>query len=194
MKVLQGIFIGILAIVLSLAAHLTASAFRWAQELPDLSELDAYEYSSISQVFARDGELIGEILPLGQDGALTDRIPVRLDEVSPAALAAIIAYEDSQFFNHYGFDISGLTAAVYELALADGGRGGSTITTQVIKNSLLSDLASDRSIERKAKELMLAVQLERRLTKAEILQRYMNLVYWGSNLYGVRQADRKSVV
>lgn len=190
MKIIQGIFIGILALILSFAAHLTASAFRWSQELPDLSELDAYEYSSISQVFARDGELIGEILPLGQDGALTDRIPVRLDEVSPAVISAIIAYEDSDFFDHYGFDISGLMAAVYELALGDGGRGGSTITTQVIKNSLLTDIASDRSLERKAKELMLAVKLERRLTKAEILQRYINLAYWGSNLYGIRQAAR----
>ena len=69
-----------------------------------------------------------------------------------------------------------------------GGRGGSTLTTQVVKNTLLTDIAGDRSLERKVKEMMLAVELERRLTKTEILQQYLNVVYWGKNFYGVHAA------
>ncbi len=192
MKVVQGLFLLILAAVLSVAAFLTSSAFKWADELPVLDELDALEFTATSQIFARDGEtLIGEILPVvGEDRASTNRIPVSLDEVSPAALAAIVASEDDQFFEHFGFDIPGLAKATYLEFLGDGGRGGSTITTQVIKNTVLSNIADERSIERKAKELMLAIKLERRLTKPEILQRYINVVYWGGNIYGVRAAAR----
>lgn len=190
MKALQGLFLLVLAVVLSVASLLATSAFKWAEELPDLGELDVYEFSATSQIFARDGTtLIGEIVPvLGEDKASTNRIPVSLDEISPAALAAIIASEDDQFFNHYGFDIPALVKATYEEFLGSGGRGGSTITTQVVKNTVLSDIADERSLERKFKELMLATELERRLTKAEILQRYVNVVFWGGNLYGIRAA------
>ena len=76
------------------------------------------------------------------------------------------------------------------MVTGEGGRGGSTITTQVIKNTLLSDIANEQSVERKAKEVMLAVELERRLTKPEILQRYINVAYWGGNLYGIRAASK----
>jgi penicillin-binding protein 1A len=188
-KILQGLLLLLLTGVLSIASLLTASAFKWANELPDLSSLDTYEFTATSQVFARDGTLIGEILPsLGNDGATTNRIPVNLDQVSPAALQAIIAYEDDQFFKHYGFDLPGIAKAFYEQFFGSEGRGGSTITTQVIKNVVLKDQANERSLERKAKEIMLAIELERRLTKPEILQRYINVIYWGGNVWGIRAA------
>lgn len=192
MRVLQGLFLLLLTAVLSLVALLTASAFKWANELPDLGELDALDFTATSQIFARDGTtLIGEIVPVvGEDREGTNRIPVGLDEVSPAALEAIIAYEDDQFFRHYGFDIPGLLRATYEEFFGDSGRGGSTITTQVIKNTVLQNLKSQRSLERKAKEVMLAIELERRLTKPEILQRYINVIFWGGNVYGLRAAAR----
>jgi penicillin-binding protein 1A len=140
-------------------------------------------------VFARDGTQIGQIVPVfGEDRESTNRIPVSLDEISPAALQAIVAYEDADFFRHYGFDPLGVARAFYEEFFGDADRGGSTITTQVVKNTVLFDLRSDRSLERKAKELMLAVELERRLTKTEILQRYVNVVFWGGNVYGIRAA------
>ena len=191
MKVLQGFFLGLLAVVLSIAALLTASAFKWAQELPDLSELDAYNYTATTQIFGRNGEFIGELVPVaGADKASTNRIPVALEGVSPAALAAIVASEDDQFFRHYGFDTPALLKATYLEFLGGGGRGGSGITFQVVKNTVLSDIQEDRTLERKFKELMLSVELERRLTKEEILQRYINVVYWGGNVYGIRQAAK----
>lgn len=189
MKVIRGIFLALLTGLLSVVALLGASAFKWAGELPDLSSLDVLGYSSTSRVYARDGTLIGEILPAtGEGRELTNRIPVNLDEVSPAALMAIVSYEDDEFFEHYGFDLPALLVATYAEFLGDADRGGSTITTQVIKNTLLSDVRTDRSLERKAKELFLAIELERRLTKAEILQRYINVVFWGGNVYGIRSA------
>ncbi len=189
LKIVQGLFLAVLTVALSVGALLSASAFKWAGELPSIEGLDAFEFTTTSQIFARDGSQIGEILPyIGSDRATTNRIPVSLDEVSPAFLQAVVAYEDSEFFDHYGFDIPGLLRATYEEFLGSQERGGSTITTQVVKNELLTDIRSERSLERKAKELMLAVKLERRLTKAEILQRYINVVFWGGNVYGIHAA------
>jgi penicillin-binding protein 1A len=188
-RLLQGAFLVVLTAVFCVGALLGASALKWAQELPSLDLLDAYEFTSTSQVFARDGTQIGQIVPVtGEDRESTNRIPVTLDEISPAALQAIIAYEDADFFRHYGFDPLGVARAFYEEFFGDADRGGSTITTQVVKNTVLFGLRSERSLERKAKELMLAVELERRLTKAEILQRYVNVVFWGGNVYGIRAA------
>jgi penicillin-binding protein 1A len=196
LKVLQGLFLVLLTLALSVAALLTASAFKWANDIQtdtalDLSKLDTdtSEFAATSQVFDRNGTRIGEILPyFGEGRETTNRIPVTLDQVSPAALQAIIAYEDSEFFSHYGFDLPALARAFYEQFFGSQGRGGSTITTQVIKNELLQEQASDRSLERKVKEIMLAVELERRLTKPEILQRYINVFYWGGNVYGIQAA------
>ena len=190
-KVLQGIFLVILTVVLSVAALLTASAFKWAEELPPVSEVEGLKFTATSQIFSANGTPIGEILPyIGEDRELTNRVNVSLDEVSPAVLWAVVASEDDQFFEHYGFDIPGIAKATYLEFLGDGGRGGSTITTQVIKNTLLRGISDERSLERKAKEIMLATELERRLTKPEILQRYLNVVYWGGNLYGVHAAAK----
>ena len=188
-KILQTLFLIILVPVLSVAAFLVAASFKWANELPDLSELDSLDVTVTSQIFSREGQQIGEILPvIGENRETTNRIPVSLDEVSPAVLESFVAYEDDQFFNHYGFDLPGIIKGVLSEALDTTGRGGSTITTQVVKNTLLSDIASEHSVERKVKEVMLAVELERRLTKLEILQRYINVVFWGGQVYGIRSA------
>lgn len=188
-KLLQGVVLVLMTGVLSLVALFGASALKWASELPTLEGLDALEFTATSQVFARDGTQIGQLVPvIGEDRASTNRIPVSLDEISPAALQAIIAYEDAQFFRHFGFNPLSVARAFYEEFFGAAERGGSTITTQVVKNTVLFDLRSDRSMERKAKELMLAVELERRLTKPEILYQYVNVAFWGGNVYGIRAA------
>ncbi len=189
-KLVQGLFLLLLTAALSFLALLTSSALKWSSELPSLDGLDALEYTSTSIVYASDGVTrIGQIVPAeGESRVSTNRIPVSLDEVSPAALAAIVAYEDDQYFSHYGMDLLAVMRAAYEEFFGSAQRGGSTITTQVIKNTLLFDIRSERSLERKFKEIMLALELERRLTKSEILQRYINVVFWGGNVYGIRAA------
>lgn len=189
-KVLQALFLLVATAGLSLLALLTASTLKWANELPSLDGLDALEFTSTSIVYAADGATrIGLIVPAeGESRVSTNRIPVSLDEVSPAALQAIVAYEDDQFYEHYGLDLAAFLRATYEEFFGDAQRGGSTITTQVIKNTLLQDIRSERSLERKFKEIMLAIELERRLTKSEVLQRYVNVIFWGGNVYGIRAA------
>lgn len=189
-KLVQGLFLLLLAGVLSVGSLLASSGLKWSQELPSLEKLDALEFSATSEVYARDGETrIGIIVPaVGEGRESTNRFPVSLDQVSPAALQAIVAYEDDQFYRHYGMDVTAFLRAVYEEFLGDASRGGSTITTQVIKNTLLEDIRTERSLERKIKEIMLALEVERRLTKPEILQRYVNMVFWGGNVYGIRSA------
>lgn len=188
LKALQGLVIIIATLALSVIAFFTASAFKWANELPDLSVLDSLDITAISQVYSRDGRQFGQILPIIGEDETTYRIPVGLEEVSPAVLQAFVAYEDDQYFKHYGIDLPGIAKAVYQELFGAADRGGSSITTQVVKNTLLRDIASERSLERKVKEWMLAIELERRLTKAEILQRYINVVFWGGQIYGLRAA------
>ncbi len=188
-KVFQGFFLLFLTAVLSVAALLGASAFKWATELPPVSEIEKLEYTATSQLFDVSGQVIGTILPTdAASGATTSREVVTLQKVAPPVLWAIISSEDDGFFQHYGFDTLALLRATYEEFLGGGGRGGSTLTIQVVKNTLLADIKDERSLERKFKEMMLAVELERRLTKAEILQQYLNVVYWGKNFYGVYAA------
>lgn len=188
-KVFRGFFLLFLTAALSVAALLGASAFKWASELPPVSEIEKLEYTATSQLFDVNDQVIGEILPSTEaSGATTNRTVVTLGEVAPPVLWAIISSEDDGFFQHYGFDTLALLRATYEEFLGGGGRGGSTLTTQVVKNTLLTKLADERSLERKFKEMMLAIELERRLTKAEILQQYLNVVYWGKNFYGIYTA------
>lgn len=189
MRLLQGIFLLFLTVLLSVVALLGASAFKWAGELPPVAEIEKLEYTATSQFFDASGRVIGEILPVaGAGGATTNRTVVTLDKVAPPVQWAIVASEDDQFFQHYGVDLLALLRATYEEFLGGGGRGGSTLTSQVVKNTLLTEIAAERSLERKFKEIMLGLELERRLTKAEILQQYLNVVYWGKNFYGIHAA------
>jgi penicillin-binding protein 1A len=169
-KVLQGTFLVLLTALLSVGSLFGASALRWANELPSLDHArHARVQRDLAGARARRHPDRPDRAGVRRGPRVANRIPVSLDEISPAALQAIVAYEDADFFRHYGFDPLGVARAFYEEFFGDADRGGSTITTQVVKNTVLFDLRSDRSLERKAKELMLAVELERRLTKPEIL-------------------------
>ncbi len=190
-KIVQGLSLLALTAVLSLAALLGSSALHWAQNLPSLAPVEALQYTSNSTVFARDGTRIGTLVPaIGKSKEPINRVPVTLSQVSPAALEALVASEDDHFFREYGFSPSGITKAVYQELIGRSRRGGSTITTELVKNTVLRDIADERSLNRKVKEFLLAVELEQRLTKREILQRYVNVVFWGGNVYGIREASQ----
>lgn len=115
------------------------------------------------------------------------RIEVPLDAISPYLVKAVIAVEDRRFFDHDGFDpirIAG--SAVADLRAGEAAQGGSTITQQLARQSV----GRRKTLRRKLKELMFAVQLERYFTKAEILELYLNKVYFGDGLYGAEAASR----
>ena len=117
-----------------------------------------------------------------------DRVNVPLDEVPEVLVQAVLAAEDRDYYGHGGIDPVGITRALYNDLRGRGvQQGGSTITQQYVKNVYLT---SERSITRKVKEAVLAVKLERELEKDEILERYLNTIYFGRGAYGVGAASR----
>ena len=112
---------------------------------------------------------------------------IKLKSVSPEALWAIVISEDWAFYNHPGIDLNQLEVAVEESIEAQKlVRGASTITQQVVKNALLD---SERSLIRKATEILLALIVERELSKNQILEHYINLIELGPDLYGIQNAS-----
>ena len=167
---------------------------QWTRELPDYRELDNLTRSlgAETRVYARDNTPLGNLIPRIGDQAVSRTI-VRLDEVSPFMVGALISNEDRRFFQHYGLDPIGLGRQVLRLAQGEEVQGGSTLTNQLIKNTLLYDeYQQKRSPDRKVKEWILSAQVERSFTKSEILQDYLNAIYWGDGgpveLYGVYAA------
>ena len=159
----------------------------WTSGLPSLEALESLRLTSTTTVYARDGTPIAQ-LASEEDGMSINRMLVKLSDVSPAAVAAIVASEDRRFFRHYGVDWFRIAGAFWQ-TLRGNLQGGSSISVQVIKNTLLRDLSGVRSIERKFKEIPLAIELERRFTKEEILEMYLNVSFWGGNLWGIRAAS-----
>jgi penicillin-binding protein 1A len=116
-----------------------------------------------------------------------NRVSVRLGEVSPHLVAAVLAGEDRDFFRHPGVDAGAIARATLADLRGKPLQGGSTITQQYVKDTYVGD---ERSLARKLKEAVLAVKLERKLDKREILERYLNTVYFGRGAYGVQAAAR----
>jgi len=113
---------------------------------------------------------------------------VVLDDIPLSLRRAVIAVEDSHFYDHSGFDITGIArATVVNIEAGEIEEGGSTITQQLVKNLFLSQ---EQSFTRKAEELLLAVDMERNFTKDEILELYLNTIYFGSNFYGIYDAAK----
>jgi penicillin-binding protein 1A len=151
--------------------------------LPELEELRQLRQPERTQVYDRQGRVI-EVLKDEQD-----RIVVPLSKISPTLQQAVIAAEDARFYEHKGVDDRGIVrAAVTNLLSGEVSQGGSTITQQLVRNSY-PDL-KDISIVRKIKEAALAAQLEGKLSKDEILHRYLNRVYFGAGYYGVEAASK----
>lgn len=115
------------------------------------------------------------------------RVPVDLEQVSPIVVKSLIAAEDRDFRSHDGVDPRGLARAAFNNLRGRATQGGSTITQQLVKNMYLSP---ERSYGRKVKEAVLAIKLERTMSKDEILERYLNTVYFGRGAYGIEAASR----
>lgn len=148
--------------------------------LPDVNNIQSLVAAQSSVILDRDGEILYTIH--GDE----NRTIVPYDQISPYVSKASMSIEDDQFYNHIGIDIAAiLKAACSELYICSGSRGGSTITQQFVKNAFLS---SERTYTRKAKEIILALQLESNFTKDEIMEMYLNRIPYGSNIFGVEVA------
>ncbi|MGE5271975.1 MAG: transglycosylase domain-containing protein, partial [Thiohalocapsa sp.] len=154
----------------------------FALTLPDTSQLAVAERRPSVTILAADGSLVANF------GDLFGR-SLRLNEMSPLLPKAVIATEDRRFYSHFGIDPVGmLRAAVSDLRAGHIVQGGSTITQQLAK---ILFLTPERSLGRKIRETLLALWLERRFTKDEILEIYLNRVYLGAGTYGVDAAAHR---
>jgi penicillin-binding protein 1A len=168
--------------VVATAGGITAVAFNI--ELPPEEALLQTSFVCAADV----AEDCGPDNAIATFSAEEDRINVTLDDVPEVLTAAVLATEDRDFYEHGGVDPVGISRALYNDVRGRGVRqGGSTITQQYVKNVYLT---SERSIVRKVKEAVLAVKLERELEKDEILERYLNTIYFGRGAYGVGAATR----
>lgn len=156
-----------------------AISFR---NLPDVRQLRSFSPTETTYIYDIKGKLISSI------HGEANREVVPLNRISPNLKRAVLASEDGHFYSHQGINPSGVGRAVVVNLVAGGVKeGGSTITMQLVKNLFLSHR---RAFTRKLAEAVLAIRLEQILEKNEILEMYLNQVYWGHNNYGVQTAAR----
>ncbi|MCA9359907.1 penicillin-binding protein [Candidatus Kaiserbacteria bacterium] len=166
---------------------ITGSLLVWIStlEIPDLSTFEERRVLQSTKIYDRTGEVL--LYDLHQD---VKRTSIPFEEMSRHVKNATVAIEDDQFYNHFGIDIRAIIrAAISNFTSGDllGGQGGSTITQQVIKNSILD---RDKKLSRKVKEAILSIKIERILTKEQILEIYLNESPYGGTIYGVEEASR----
>ncbi len=170
-------FLGI-AFVCGLAAGAFLALFR---DLPEIVALESFESSVITTIYDRNRKVLWEIGREKRRYIPLDKIPSHLKD-------AVLVTEDVRFFEHTGIDFKGIFRALAKDILSlSFAQGGSTITQQL---SRVLFLTHKKSIVRKLKEAVLAVQIERKYTKPQILELYLNQIYYGSGAYGVAQAAK----
>jgi len=168
----------LLAALLFLCLVFTATSR--AQETIAAYPIIPSTYSSI-KIFDREGRFVGRILPEGRYWTPIERIPLFLQK-------ALVAVEDSRFYEHSGIDVRGIARAlVKDVVKGRLAEGGSTITQQLIKNKYLT---AEKTIDRKLKEGVMAVEFEKKYTKKQILEMYFNEIYYGNGAWGIGQAAR----
>lgn len=168
-------------ILLLLVMTLMLSGSLQAQEqFATWPMLPAGGYQSV-KVFDRQGKFVGRLLPEQRYWTSIERIPVFLQR-------AVVAVEDSRFYEHDGIDLRGIARAVVkDVVKRRLAEGGSTITQQLIKNRYLS---GEKTVDRKLKEGMMALEFEKKYTKRQILEMYLNEIYYGNGAWGIAQAAR----
>lgn len=170
-----------LGILIAGVTSVTALLNHYAEGLPDVAKLRYFEPSETSRIYSADGKLIATLFK-------ENRTFTPYEEISPYLIKAILAVEDSRFYQHRGVDPIGvLRAAVYDLTHRGAHQGASTITMQLARNVFLS---AKQTLERKIKEILLASQIEKKFTKDEILELYLNQIYFGGGAYGVQAAAK----
>ena len=179
-RLLRWTLITFLILALAGAVGLGVLYYTVSSKVPDVQALRNVELQEPLYIYASDGRLMGLY------GEIR-RYPVQIDQVPARVKQAFIAAEDSKFYEHKGIDPTGIARAVWQIVSRKEGRvaGGSTITQQVARQWFLS---SEYSYTRKLVEMMLAVRIEKMLTKDEILELYLNKSFFGNRAYGVAAA------
>lgn len=159
-----------------LTGIVAAYQLNYSKAAAEVAALATYRPSLVTQVYADDGEtVIGEF-------ALEKRIPLKYDEIPPVMKNAILAIEDVRFYDHVGIDPVRIVGALIKNIRTGSREGGSTLTQQLTKNLFLS---REQTLKRKMNEWLIALQIERYYTKAQIMEMYANHIFLGAGSYGV---------
>lgn len=153
-----------------------------SRSLPDVNRIAANIPAETSKIFSDDGVVLAEL------HMEENRVLIPLEKIAPVLRATVVAVEDSHFYQHHGVDFQGIFRALaVNIKQGRFAQGGSTLTQQLARNLFLN---RRRTLSRKLREAVLAVKIERQYTKPEILEMYLNQVYWGHNAYGIESASR----
>ena len=168
----------VIAVICGSIAGMILSLIR---DLPQIRSLETFTPSAITRIYSSDNVLLAELYKEKRDPVPLKKIPTYLKK-------ALIITEDRQFYSHCGIDVKGIARAIVtDIIAGKFVQGASTITQQLSKTLFLTP---DKTLKRKLKEAFLALQLERRYTKDEILELYLNQIYLGSGAYGVASAAK----
>ena len=177
---LRHLTVVLLFLLAAVAGAVSGVLAIFSSDLPQVSALDDYSPSTITRVFAGGGEVLGEF-------ATQRRIVITYDEISPLLRQAIMAAEDSGFNTHMGLSITRIVVTLVKDIVKGERAGASTLTQQLTRKLFLTD---EKTWERKIKEALLSIQIEKRYTKNEIITLYCNQIPWGHGTYGVEAAAR----
>lgn len=176
--------LALLTIFVSFGALAAFIGIVWiSRDLPNPNQLIEREVAQSTKIYDRSGEHV-----LYEVHGEQKRTLVSLNQIPKYVQGATIAVEDKNFYNHGGFSVWAMARTMVTNVLYGRSAGGSTLTQQFIKNAVLTN---EKTATRKIKELILAQQIEKRFSKDEILQMYLNEIPYGSNAYGVQAASQK---
>ena len=178
--------VAIVAVIFGgLAIGVGATLNAWLSDLPDYESADAFNTAMPTRVYAADRKT--ELARF----QLEYREPVEMDQISPLLINAVIATEDARFYEHGGIDYYGVLRALINNLTGGSLEGASTITQQFVRNTILADEMDDISIKRKAREAYIALQLEKRYSKDDILLMYLNTINFGAGAHGAEIAAQR---
>ena len=155
---------------------------RWLSDLPDYTDANEYLVSEPTHILDANGNEMATFF-------VQNRQSITKDQVSPYVLKGTVDVEDERFYEHNGVDIIGIGRAVVA-QLTGRSEGASTITQQLVRNTILSEEQFDQTIERKVREAWIAIKMEETYSKDEILMMYLNTIYYGHGAYGIQAAAK----
>jgi len=166
---------------ISIGAILLLVLFFWIfKDLPSPTRLNSPDFPASTLIYDRDGQLLYEIY------AEKNRVPIKIEELPEYIKWATIASEDKNFYHHHGFDLGGISRAIFNTLFRRTLQGGSTLTQQLVKNALLED--PSRTLRRKIREAILTWGTEIIYDKDEILEMYLNQAPYGGTAWGIESA------
>ncbi len=168
---------------IGLSIILFISVLVISKDLPSLEQLQKFDPETISKIYSADGVLLKQLYTHKRDVVLISKVPKYLRE-------SLLVMEDRDFYNHSGFSIKGIfRAIIIDVMTLSTRQGASTITQQLARN-IYNIIGFEKTIIRKIKEILTAIQIEKTYTKSEIMEMYLNSVYFGHGTYGVQAASK----